>query len=91
MISSFGPVIALSNLGTGLAQTLGAGERRLDLREEEAAMEEVEDGADAAFGSIAVENVDFAYGKERVLQNFSTQIPKNRILGIQGKSGCGKV
>ncbi len=53
-------------------------------------MEEVEDGADAAFGSIAVENVDFAYGKERVLQNFSTQIPKNRILGIQGKSGCGK-
>ncbi len=90
MISSFGPVIALSNLGTGLAQTLGAGERLLDLLEEEAAMEEVEDGADAAFGSIAVENVDFAYGKERVLQNFSTQIPKNRILGIQGKSGCGK-
>lgn len=90
MISSFGPVIALSNLGTGLAQTLGAGERLLDLLEEEAAMEEVEDGADAAFGSIAVENVYFAYGKERVLQNFSTQIPKNRILGIQGKSGCGK-
>ena len=35
LISSFGPVIALSNLSTGLGQTLACGKRVKNLLEEE--------------------------------------------------------
>lgn len=90
MISSFGPVIALSNLGTGLAQTLGAGNRLLDLLDEEAMIQEVNDGKEVAFDQIDVDRISFAYENEEVLKDFSLEIPKNKILGIQGKSGCGK-
>lgn len=90
MISSFGPVIALSNLGTGLAQTLGAGNRLLDLLEEKVTVEEVTNGKNTGFDDLQAEGIDFAYDQEQVLKDFSLQIPQNRILGIQGKSGCGK-
>lgn len=90
MISSFGPVIALSNLGTGLAQTLGAGNRLLDLLEEKVTVEEVTNGKNTGFDDLQAEGINFAYDQEQVLKDFSLQIPQNRILGIQGKSGCGK-
>ena len=40
MASSFGPVLAVANLGSGLAQTLAAGDRVLDILEESPAVEE---------------------------------------------------
>ncbi|EOS62215.1 hypothetical protein C815_00111 [Firmicutes bacterium M10-2] len=90
MISSFGPVIALSNLGTGLAQTLGAGNRLLNLLDEKAVIKEVDNGKNVAFDQIDVNQISFSYDSEEVLKDFSLEIPKNKILGIQGKSGCGK-
>lgn len=89
-ISSFGPVIALSNLGTGLAPTLGAGNRLLDLLEEEAVVEEVKTGTKPSFDRLEADGVDFGYGKDLVLQDFSLKIPQGKVLGIRGASGCGK-
>ncbi|MEJ7822022.1 MAG: ABC transporter ATP-binding protein [Chitinophagaceae bacterium] len=39
---------------------------------------------------LKVENIVKAYGKRKVLQNASLQVPANTTVSILGKSGCGK-
>ena len=39
---------------------------------------------------IKVENLNFYYGRERVLTDVSISIPQRGITGIMGPSGCGK-
>ncbi len=89
-ISSFGPVIALANLGTSLSQTIGAATRIFALFEEEAVVKEVNHGIDCEIKEVKVDAIDFAYGQEAILKNFSLDIEDHKVLGIQGKSGCGK-
>lgn len=89
-ISSFGPVIALANLGTSLSQTIGAASRIFALFEEEAMVKEVSEGTDCEIKNVKVESIDFAYAQEEILKNFSLHIEDHKVLGIQGKSGCGK-
>lgn len=90
MMGSFGPVTALSSLSNNLLQTLASGQRVLNLLAEEPETEENTDGAAIVFDCAALENVCFAYKDEQILQDFSLHIPKGTLLGIQGKSGCGK-
>ncbi len=90
LMSSFGPVIALSNLSNNLAHTLASGERVLSLLEEVPEVEEKTDGENISFQGGKCENVTFAYGEEKILQNLTLDIPQGQILGIYGKSGCGK-
>lgn len=90
MMSSFGPVVALSSLSNNLMQTLASGERVLSLLEEEPQIEEVSGQATAEFADINCENIDFAYEEERILKDYSISIPKGSRIGIHGKSGSGK-
>ncbi len=90
LMSSFGPVIALSNLSNNLNQTLASGERVLTLLEEKPVVNENYDGKDIVFEGAEVNNVDFAYKDEEILEGFSLNIPKGKILGIFGNSGSGK-
>lgn len=90
LMSSFGPVVALANLGSTLQNTFAAGNRVLDILEEAPAVEEVTGKQDIAFTGAAAEKVCFAYGDEDVLKDVSVEIPKNRIVGIVGRSGSGK-
>lgn len=90
MFSSFGAVIAVSNLGSGLSQTVAAGRRVLNLLDEPPAVDEVTNGASVEFSGASVQNVSFAYGKERVLSSVSADIPAGEIIGITGCSGSGK-
>lgn len=90
MMSSFGPVVALSNLANNLLLTLASGERVLNLLDEAPILDEVTNGVDAQFEDLAVDQVDFAYGTELVLSNVSMSVPKQAIIGIQGRSGSGK-
>ncbi|MGN6385939.1 MAG: ABC transporter ATP-binding protein [Verrucomicrobiota bacterium] len=39
---------------------------------------------------VRFENIDFSYGAEPVLQNFSLTVPRGLKLGIAGESGSGK-
>lgn len=89
-ISSFGPVIALANLGTSLSQTLGAAQRILSLLEEEPMVEEVVDGVDCEIKDVQMDSIDFSYEQEAILKDFSFHIENHKVLGIHGKSGCGK-
>ena len=89
-ISSFGPVIALANLGSTLSQTIGAGQRVISLLDETPMVEEVENGKEAQFEGVDILDVDFAYEEEQILKDMNLSIQKNEVIGIQGKSGSGK-
>ena len=91
LMSSYGPVIALSNLSSNLLQTLASGERVLGLLAEEPELQDVESAVDLKEVSrIDVENVNFAYGEEQILSDVSLSVKKGEILGIHGRSGSGK-
>lgn len=90
MFSSFGPVIAVANLGSGLSQTVAAGKRVLGLLDEKPIVAEVTDGKDVEFAGAEAKNVSFGYADENILENFSLEFPKGKIIGIKGKSGSGK-
>lgn len=91
LMSSYGPVIALSNLSSNLLQTLASGERVLSLLAEQPALKDVESAEDLTdVSDIAVENLDFAYGEEQILSDINLHLKKGQILGIHGRSGSGK-
>ena len=100
--SSFGPFVALANLGSTLQGTLAAGDRVLDILDEAPQVGEVsdEDGCAPDFTGAAAEHVSFSYGAtaqvasdagaEKILDNVSVSIEPGRIVAIQGRSGSGK-
>lgn len=90
MASSFGPVIALSNLSNNLFFTLASGERVLNLLKEEPIIKEVFDGKDLYFNGAECKNIYFDYGGEEILKDYNLNIENNKIIGIKGKSGSGK-
>lgn len=89
-ISSFGPVIALANLGSTLSQTIGAGQRVISLLDETPMVEKVNNGKETDFKMVDVSSVDFAYEEEQILKDMNLSIQENEVIGIQGKSGSGK-
>lgn len=90
LMSSFGPVIALANLGSTLQNTFAAGNRVLDILEETPVTEEIMNQPEIEFDGAEVKGVTFSYGNETILSDISVSIPENKIIGIVGKSGSGK-
>ena len=90
LMSSFGPCVALAALGSTLQNTFAAGNRVLDILDESPVVEEISGRTEIEFHGAAAENVTFAYGEETILDDFSVEIPENRIIGIVGRSGSGK-
>ncbi|MDP8079488.1 amino acid ABC transporter ATP-binding/permease protein [Phocoenobacter skyensis] len=91
LMSSYGPVIALSNLSSNLLQTLASGERVLTLLNEMPDLEDVVDSTDLDnVEQITVENLSFAYEDEKILSDLNLTINKGEIVGIHGRSGSGK-
>ncbi len=90
LMSSFGPTVALANLGSTLQNTFAAGNRILDILDESPVVEEVQNGQDVAFSGAAAENVCFAYGDETILDDVSLDVPEGAVIGVVGRSGSGK-
>ena len=91
LMSSFGPVVAVANLGTTLQQTLASGERVLDLLDEEPQTDEVADGADlSGFDGASARRVDFSYGGAPVLADVDVAVRPGEVVRIAGRSGAGK-
>ena len=90
MLSSFGPCVALANLGSTLQNTFAAGNRVLDILDESPVIEEVSGRPATAFTGASAQDVCFAYGSEPILDHLSVQVPRRGIVGIVGRSGSGK-
>ena len=90
LFSSFGPAIALANLGSTLQNTFAAGNRVLDILDETPIVDEVSGKKEVRFAGAAAENVTFSYGGETILDGVSLHIPEGGITGIVGRSGSGK-
>ena len=89
-LGSFGPVVALANLGASLTQVFASADRVLDLLDEEPVTADVTDGTDTAFAGAEAQKVSFAYADEEVLHGLSLTIPEKKIVAITGRSGSGK-
>ena len=90
LMSSFGPFVALANLGSTLQNTFAAGNRVLDILEETPVVEDIQGQKEIQFNDASINNVSFSYDKELILDNISLTIPKGKIIGITGRSGSGK-
>lgn len=90
LMSSFGPVVALANLGSTLQNTFAAGNRVLDILDETPVVEEIAGLQEIDFAGASAQNVTFSYGEEKILEDVSVEIPQNMVVGITGRSGSGK-
>ena len=90
MISSFGPVLAVSALPGNLTQTFASGDRVLNLLSEKPAVEEVTNGKDIEYEKLNVSDLTFSYDNTPVLSEIYMHAEKGEIVGIVGESGCGK-
>lgn len=90
MISSFGPVLALSSLSNNLLLTLASARRVLSLLAEKESIKEVNDQEIICFDDMTLSSASFAYEEENILDNVSATFQKHTITGIFGKSGSGK-
>lgn len=79
---------SFSNIHSGIA----AGERVLELIDEQAAISDAPDAVDIkTFNEgIRFHNVSFSYGEKPVLSNISFNIPKGKTVALVGPSGGGK-
>ena len=84
LMSSFGPAVALAGLGSMLQNTFAAGNRVLDILEEEPAVQEIAGRPGTSFSGAAARHVGFAYGREEVLRDVSVDIPQGQVVGIVG-------
>ncbi len=89
-MSSFGPVSALAALGSTLQTTIASGSRILAILDEVPETEDISGKEATKFDGAELQDVRFAYGKEKILNGVDAQFPKGKILGIVGKSGSGK-
>lgn len=90
LMSSFGPVLALSSLAHNLVITFASGNRVLDLLDETPQVEEVVDGYQGGLGIIELKNLSFKYEEETILNDINLIIKPGEIIGIEGRSGSGK-
>ena len=90
LMSSFGPVVALANLGATLQSTFAAGNRVLDILEETPLVQDIHGQPEVTFAGAGAENVTFGYGVETILQNVTVPVPAGQTIGIVGRSGSGK-
>ena len=90
--SSFGPVVALSNLSNTLAHTFACAQRLFDLLDEQPQVTEILGNKELAMDELALEQVTFTYpnGEAPVLKQASISIKKGDKLALIGPSGIGK-
>ena len=90
LMSSFGPVVALANLGATLQSTFAAARRVLDILDEAPVVEEVSGQPATRFHGAACDELTFSYGGETILDGLTLNFPKGKVVGIVGRSGSGK-
>jgi ATP-binding cassette subfamily C protein len=78
VISSFGPVIALSALPANLSQTFASGDRILNLLAEKPAVEPITGGKTVEFERLEIKNLKFGYGNTELSKD-GISLERNEI------------
>lgn len=89
-ISSFGPTSALASLGNNLVLTFACGKRVMSLLREEPAVDEVTNKNEVSYEKIDLTDVEFSYDDTELIKDFNLSSRLNQVVGLEGKSGCGK-
>ncbi|MDY4575547.1 MAG: ABC transporter ATP-binding protein [Intestinibacter sp.] len=89
--SSFGPVVALSNLSNNLIQTFACAQRLFDILDEAPVVEDMSGECELQSKDIKVGDISFYYeNREEILKNLTLSIKKGEKVAIIGESGSGK-
>ena len=89
--SVLAPVVDCGRLGFSLQATLAAASRILDVFEQRPETAEVISGASLGrFTGASLDDVSFSYGGGPVLDGFSLDVGRGRVLRLIGPSGVGK-
>lgn len=89
--SSFGPVVALSNLSNNLIQTFACAQRLFDILDEAPVVEDISGECELQSKDIKVGDISFYYeNREEILKNLTLSIKKGEKVAIIGESGSGK-
>lgn len=89
-ISSFGPTSALASLGNNLVLTFACGKRVMSLLREAPAVDEVTNKNEVSYEKIDLIDVEFSYDDTELIKDFNLSSRLNQVVGLEGKSGCGK-
>ncbi|MEG2290973.1 MAG: ABC transporter ATP-binding protein [Clostridium sp.] len=90
--SSFGPVVALSNLSNNLLHTFACAERIFELLDENPEVNEVSGNEELVALNIKYKDVSFAYKgrSESIFDEINIDIKQGDKVAIVGDSGVGK-
>ena len=86
LMSSFGPCVALANLGSTLQNTFAAGNRVLDILEETPAVRDITDKKDIVFSGVTVRNVTFAYKETKAALTKCSKKDKSQAVTHASKN-----
>ncbi|RBA29277.1 ABC transporter ATP-binding protein [Flavobacterium tibetense] len=86
------PAKAISKASYAVKNGLAAAERVFEILEVENAIVNKENPfqKETFENKITIENINFRYGNENVLKNFSLEVPKGKTIALVGQSGSGK-
>lgn len=86
------PAKAISKASYDIKRGNAAAERVLEILEREIEIQDKENAVEkTSFDKeVSVENINFSYGEENVLKNFSISVPKGKTVALVGQSGSGK-
>ncbi len=86
------PAKAISKASYDIKRGNAAAERVLEILETDIEIKDKENAIDKTTfeDKIAIENINFSYGEENVLKNFSVTVPKGKTVALVGQSGSGK-
>lgn len=89
--SSFGPVVALSNLSNNLIQTFACAQRLFDILDEAPVVEDISGECELQSKDIKIDDISFYYeNRDEILKNLNLNIKKGEKVAIIGESEIGR-
>ncbi|KAF2518504.1 ABC transporter ATP-binding protein [Flavobacterium salilacus subsp. salilacus] len=86
------PAKAISKASYGVKKGNAAAERVMEVLEQDNPIKDKPNAIEKNYfeQNISIENINFRYGEENVLKDFSLTVPKGQTVALVGQSGSGK-